>query len=118
MRWNSSSAGKHVTRTLRRISSRLTCSWTQCGGVRPPGRACASIFNMCLRRCIRRRTQLSRPEHLLELVSGRDLELIVAAVARRLVRPPPEERRRMPETIALQVVVLHFAHSFDAERLP
>src|SRR6185503_14301387 len=33
----------------------------------------------------------SRPEDLRELVRSRDLELIVAAIARLLVRPPPQE---------------------------
>ena len=59
-----------------------------------------------------------RAEHLRELVSGRDLELIVAAVGRLLVRAPALEDRGVTEAIALQVVVLHLADALDAQRLP
>ena len=55
------------------------------------------------------RTEYGRPtatsrssEDLLELVRRRDLELIVAAVARRLVGPPALEVRRVAEPRALQ----------------
>ena len=61
---------------------------------------------------------LPRAEDLLELVRSRDLELVVAAIGRALVRAPPLEHRRMPESIALHVVVLHFADTLDAQRLP
>ena len=47
-----------------------------------------------------------------------DLELIVAAVARRLVGTPAQEDRRVAEAIALHVVVLHLAHALDPQRLP
>ena len=60
----------------------------------------------------------ARAEDLLELVRGRDLELIVAAVRRRLVGPPAQEGRRVAEAIALQVVVLHLADALDPQRLP
>ena len=43
------------------------------------------------------RAAAGRAEDLLELVRRRDLELIVAAVARRLVRPPAQEDRRVAE---------------------
>ena len=46
------------------------------------------------------------PEDLGELGGRRDLELVVAAVRRRLVRPPAQEDGRVPEAVALQVVVL------------
>ncbi len=59
-----------------------------------------------------------RPEDLLELVRSRDLELIVPAVLRPLVRPPSQKDRRVPEPIPLQVVVFHLAHALDAHRLP
>ena len=59
-----------------------------------------------------------RAEDLLELVRRRDLELIVAAVARRLVRPPALEDRRVAEAVALHVVVLDLAHALDPQRLP
>ena len=42
-------------------------------------------------------TLAGRAEDLLELVRRRDLELIVAAVARRLVGPPAQEDRRVAE---------------------
>src|SRR5215203_6071646 len=58
------------------------------------------------------------PEDLLQLVRFRDLELIVAAVFRLLVRAPALEDRSMPESRPLHVVVLHLAHQFDAHRLP
>ena len=54
-----------------------------------------------------------RLKDALELVSRSDLQLIVSAICRRLVRPPPQERRRMAKAIALHVVVLHFAHALD-----
>ena len=60
----------------------------------------------------------TRAEDLLELVRRRDLELIVAAVGRRLVGPPAQEHRRVAEAVALHVVVLHLAHALDAQRLP
>ena len=53
-----------------------------------------------------------------KLESRSDFELIVAAVLRRLVVAPAKKRRRMPEAIALHVVVLHLAHALDAQRLP
>src|SRR6185437_14566925 len=59
-----------------------------------------------------------RAENLLELVSGRDLELVVAAIRRRLVRAPAHEHRRVAEAVALQVVVLHLAHALGPQRLP
>ena len=59
-----------------------------------------------------------RAEDLLELVRGRDLELIVAAVGRRLVRAPALKDRGVAEAIALHVVVLHLAHALDPQRLP
>ena len=66
----------------------------------------------------RQRGRRGRAEDLLELVRRRDLELIVAAVARRLVGPPAQKDRRVAEAIALQVVVLHLADALDAQRLP
>src|SRR5262249_48551340 len=53
-----------------------------------------------------------------QLVGRRHLELIVAAVLRGSVGPPAQERRRVPETTALQVIVLHLADALDAKRLP
>src|SRR3954469_1260027 len=66
-------------------------------------------------------TRLGRPtigKNLLQLVSGRDFELVVAAIAGRLVGAPAQEDRRVAEAVALQVVVLHLAHALDAQRLP
>ena len=60
----------------------------------------------------------TRPRRPSQLVGRRDLELVVAAVAGRLVRPPAQEDRRVAEAVALQVVVLHLAHALDPQRLP
>src|SRR5262245_5639299 len=57
-------------------------------------------------------------EDLLELVRRGDLELVIAAVFGPLVQAPAFEDRGMSEAIALHVVVLHLAHTFDADRLP
>ena len=57
-------------------------------------------------------------KHLLELVVRGDLELIVFAVDRRLIRPPAEKHCGVAETVALHVVVLHLAYAFDSQRLP
>src|SRR5678815_3803666 len=66
----------------------------------------------------RRRVVLERAEDLLELVRSRDLELIVAAVLRLLVGAPSFEHRGVAKAIALHVVVLHLAYTFDTHRLP
>src|SRR3954469_18069776 len=66
-------------------------------------------------------TRLGRPtigKNLLQLVSGRDFELVVAAIAGRLVGAPAQEDRRVAEAVALHVVVLNLAHALDAQRLP
>src|SRR5688572_9324210 len=60
----------------------------------------------------------SRRENALELVRPGDFELVVTAIARLLVRPPVQEDPRVPEAIALHVVVLHLAHTLDAQRFP
>src|SRR4051812_730308 len=57
-------------------------------------------------------------KHLLELVRRRDLQLIVLAVHRPLVRTPSQEYSGMPEAVALHVVVLHLADTLDPQRLP
>src|SRR5262245_21977055 len=59
-----------------------------------------------------------RAEDLLELVRSRDLELIVPAILGPLVGPPAQKKGGVAETLALQMVVLHFADPFDADRLP
>src|SRR5689334_11137227 len=53
-----------------------------------------------------------------QLKSRSDLELRVGAVLGRLVVAPSQKRRRMTESIALHVVVLHFTHALDPQRLP
>src|SRR5262249_3997656 len=110
-----------------------TCSWTRCAGGFTPGRASASTCSTCPRRCGLHRNRSIRTTHrttgpgspasgraedLLELVRSRDLQLIVAAVLRLLVLTPPHKGRRMPEAVALHVVVLPFAHAIDPQRLP
>ena len=64
------------------------------------------------------RGEIAAPNTLRELERSRDLQLVVAAVARRLVGTPALKNRRVAEPIALHVVVLHLAHTFDSERLP
>src|SRR6185503_8033430 len=59
-----------------------------------------------------------RREDALELVGLADLELVVAAVLRRLVGPPAHEERAMAEALALHVVVFDLADALDAQRLP
>ena len=49
---------------------------------------------------------------------ARRLELVVAAGRGRLVRAPALERRRVPEPVALQVVVGDLDDALGAERLP
>src|SRR5688572_6004714 len=104
--------GKSATRKSWHTCSRRTSSSMPCVDGRRRGRACASICSTFPTSCAR------RPEHLLELVRGRDLELIVATLLWRLVGTPPQEHRGMAEAVALQMVVLHFADAFDAKRLP
>src|SRR5688572_5454331 len=58
------------------------------------------------------------PKNLLQLIGRSRLELLVGAIARRLVGAPAQEARRVPEALALHVVVLHLAHALDAQRLP
>jgi len=52
-----------------------------------------------------RTTRIAGAEDALELVGGRDLQLIVAAVVRTLVGAPAHEVRGVPEARALHVVV-------------
>ena len=100
-----SSAGRRAIRTPPRTSSRPTCSSIACAAASPPGRASASTWSTCpqaLRpRAGAARSRRRRPndwgatsagraapaaEDLRELVRRRDLELIVAAVARAACR--------------------------------
>src|SRR5207249_11957458 len=53
-----------------------------------------------------------------QLVWRGDVELIVAAVVRCLVRAPAQEHRGVAEAVALQVIVLDLADALDPERLP
>src|SRR3954468_23902610 len=61
---------------------------------------------------------LRRPEHLRQFVRARNRKLIVTAIRSRFIGPPAQECCRMPEAVSLQMVVLHFAHQFRAQRLP
>src|SRR6185369_11152391 len=45
-------------------------------------------------------------------------QLVIGAIARRLVAPPAQEHRRVPEAPALQVVILHLAHAAGLQRFP
>src|SRR5262245_49972551 len=66
--------------------------------------------------------RLSKPasfaEDLPELRRWRDLELIVTAILRALVGPPALEHGRVPETVALEMVVFDLAHALHAQGLP
>src|SRR5262245_15507939 len=112
---------------------RPTCWSTRCGAAIAPGRECGSICSTSRRNCVPARSPwiptpslmtgasgLSPPraEDALQLISLRDLELVVPAVLGFLVRTPPQEHSAVSEPIALHVVVLHPAHTFDSERLP
>src|SRR2546425_467163 len=57
-------------------------------------------------------------EDPLELVGGRDLQLIVAAVLRSLVGSPAHELRGMPEARPLHVAVRDLADALGPKRLP
>ena len=113
------SARRHPDRFHARAIVKLVADPHQ-----PAARArgsCAPSSRRCRRSRIPGLTRiLSRlgTEDRSELVSRSNLELIVAAVLRRLVVTPAQERRGMTEAIALHVVVLHLAHALDAERLP
>src|SRR5687768_11567923 len=104
---------------------------TQCVADRRPGRASASTSSTSLRSCGPRRRNFRRfptrgpalprtirAEDRGKLKSRSDLELIVVTVLRPLVIAPSQKGRRMAEAVALHVVVLHFADSLDAQRLP
>ena len=102
MRSQASSAGRRVTPTRAHTWNRPTCSWTRCAAGFARGRVSASTSSTC-RSKLRQRRSRSIPtracptsgaasaippagaEDLLELVRSRDLELVVAAVARPLV---------------------------------
>src|SRR5687767_6567326 len=64
------------------------------------------------------RSPAGRAEHAFELVGRGDLELVVAAVPRRLVRPPAHEVGGVAEAGALHVIEGHLAHPLGPERLP
>src|SRR5204863_7561591 len=53
-----------------------------------------------------------------QFVRRRHVELVVAAILRRLVDAPAHERRRVAEALSLQVVVLDLADALGPERLP
>src|SRR5260221_547057 len=57
-------------------------------------------------------------ENLAQFHRRRLLQLIVPALGRRLVRPPALEGGRVPEPIALQMIVGDLADALDAQRLP
>src|SRR3954453_14903385 len=57
-------------------------------------------------------------EDALELVSGRDFELLVAAILRLFVEAPAHESRAVTEPRALHVVVRDLHHALRPQRLP
>ena len=95
-------------------ASASTCSTSRLRSGPPRSRS----IRTALRTATPMQPAARRAEDLLELVRRRDLELIVAAVARLLVGAPPRENRRVTEARPLQVVVLDLAHALDAQRLP
>src|SRR5687768_14385619 len=60
----------------------------------------------------------TRAEDFLQLEWRSDFELIVAALGWWFVGSPAQEGGGVAEAVPLHVVVLHFAHAFDAEGLP
>src|SRR5205809_209772 len=134
MRSRDSSAGRSAIPTRQPTFRPPMCSSMPCAGGITRGRASASTCSTCRLRCGPPRNRWTptslprvgaistvaarRTEYLLELVGRRDLELVVAAVARLLVRAPPQEDRRVAEPRSLHVVVLDLADALDAERLP
>src|SRR4051812_44345541 len=134
MRSPASSAGKPGIPTPAPTSNRRTSWSTRCAAGSARGRAFASTCSTCRSRRDRHRnrsiqtttwtTGAASPtpqrgaEDLLELVRSRNLELIVAAGARRLVQAPALKDRGVTEPVSLHVVVLHLTHAFDPQRLP
>src|SRR5689334_9307798 len=53
-----------------------------------------------------------------DLMRRYDLELLVGAVARFLVKAPASKLRRMPKPIALHVVVSHFDNQLRSQWFP
>src|SRR5437762_4154615 len=134
MRSPDSSAGARATQRQPRTSL-LRMFWSiRCAGDFTRGRGFASTCStspppsgrrrkLSIRTSARTIGATSAPltrgaEHVLELVSRRDLELIVAAVGRLLVGPPPQEDRRVSKALPLHMVVLDLAHAFDPQRFP
>src|SRR5687768_8900804 len=130
-RWPSSRRGRRNIQRWQRSSSPRMCWLIRCAAVRRPGHAFASTSSTFPRESGRNRrnwrrcrtrgrtlTLRSGTENRGKLERRNDFELVVAAVPGRLVVAPAQERRRVPETIALHVVVLHFTHALDAQRFP
>src|SRR5207253_662563 len=65
-----------------------------------------------------RLTSVARAENSVQLVGGRDFQLIVAAVLRTLVWTPAQESRGMPEPSPLHVIVRDLTDALRSERLP
>src|SRR5262245_41354034 len=100
----------------------------RCVGGFTRGRGSASTCNTFPKANGRRRRRSIQTKHpalssgsakdLLELVRGRDLELIVAAVCRLFVGTPALKDGGVTETRSLHVVVLDLADALDPQRLP
>ena len=118
-RWPDWSAGRPDTRRRRRTWNRPTCWWTRCGAAHPPGPAIrVNLQHVPVELRPAQEPLGSGRKDLGQLVGRSDLELVVAAVARRLVRPPAEEDGGVAEAVALEVIVLHLADPLDPKRLP
>src|SRR5262249_37728123 len=69
-------------------------------------------------RSVARLATATGAEHALQLVGGRDLQVVVAAVPRALVGAPAQELGGVPEASPLHVVVSDLADALGPERLP
>src|SRR5258705_10583917 len=89
------------------------CWWIRCAVARQPGTGFGSTCSTCPRN-----SDPPRPEHLLQLVSGCDFELVVTAVAGLFVGPPAQKHGRVAEAVPFHVIVLPFADPLYPARLP
>src|SRR6185369_16035984 len=62
--------------------------------------------------------KLPRLEDQLDFMRRHDLQLLISAVAWLLITSPPSKLRRVPEAIALHVLVSNLNHKLNSQRLP
>src|SRR5262249_49731843 len=85
---------------------------------RPAGRGAARSRLRSVARLRSGAARVPRAEDPLELVGGRHLQLVVAAVTRPLVRAPAHELRGVAEARTLHVIVRDLADALGAQPLP